>query len=404
MPSLEPKKYHITTFGCQANTADSEAMAGILEAFDFYETKKEAEADLWIVNTCSVRQKSEDKVYGLGKKVKDYKKNNPNLKILMAGCMVGSVTGERQRYALSELKNRTPWVDKYINPSQIKELPMLLTELELIDDWADKALNFSNLQAKRGETFAPGEFALPNKKHAFVNISVGCDNFCTFCVVPYARGREVSRSQDEIMTEVEHLIKAGFEEITLCGQNVNSWGLPTQTKFAIRTRSHFKLPFASLLRKIHALEAVKKISFISSNPFDFTIDLIETLKLPKISRYLHMAVQSGSNEILKKMNRRHTVEEFKNLVGNIREAVPEIEIGTDLIVGFPGETEEYFLETIRLCEEVNFSVTYISIYSPRKGTPAEKFFKDDVSLTEKKRRHALLTKIVENSKKVKVKS
>lgn len=392
------KKYHITTFGCQANVHDSEQIAGILESLDFFETAKPADADLWIVNTCSVRQKSEDKVYGIGKKLKEYRLKNPNLKVIIAGCMVGSVTGERQRYDFEELKKRTWWADYYINPSQIKELPAILTTLGVVDDWVAKALDLSLIGPKRGSTFAPGEEAIPKAKHAFVTISLGCDNFCTFCVVPYARGREVSRSKEELLKEINHLTKAGYTEITLCGQNVNSWGLEANVKFDIRSGSDFKLPFAELLREVHEIKSIEKISFISSNPFDFTSDLISTLRLPKISRYLHIAVQSGNNDILKKMNRRHTVEEFISLIDRIKKEVPEIEIGTDIIVGFPTETQDQFMDTVRLCEQVKFSVAYISIYSPRKGTPAERFFKDDVSLSEKKKRHSILTKVVDSVK------
>lgn len=398
--SKASKKYYIETFGCQANTADSETMAGILEAFDFYETRQVEDADLFIVNTCSVRQKSEDKVYGLGKVVPKIKLKKPAFKVIVAGCMVGSVTGERARYSFEELKKRTPWADKYISPAQIRELPKILVDLGLLDEWAAKALNLDALGPKRGVTFAPGADAKPNPKHAFVNISIGCDNFCTFCVVPYARGKEISRSKEEILKEIHHLVRAGYSQVTLCGQNVNSWGLPATVKFDIRSGSNDKLPFADLLREIHDISGLEKISFISSNPFDFTTDLIEVLKLPKISRYLHIAVQSGNNEVLKRMNRRHTVEEFESLIQKIREAVPELEIGTDIIVGFPGETHEQFLDTVKLCKKVGFNVAYISIYSARKGTPAEKYFKDDVPLAEKKKRHAALTKVVEENKRL----
>jgi tRNA-2-methylthio-N6-dimethylallyladenosine synthase len=365
---------------------------------DFFETKDEKDADVWVVNTCSIRQKSEDKVYGIGKKVRELRQANPGLKIILAGCMVGSVTGERQRYDFEQLQKRTPWVDYYMNPSQVRELPRILSELGAVDDWVSKALDLFPVTEKRFSTFAPGEDAVANKKHAFVNISLGCDNFCTFCVVPYARGKEISRNKEDIIKEVKLLSKMGYSEITLCGQNVNSWGLDTSVKFQIRSGSDDKIPFAALLREVHEIEGITKISFISSNPFDFTTDLIEALKLPKISRYLHIAVQSGNNDILKKMNRRHTVEEFITLIEKIRKAVPEIEFGTDFIVGFPSETEEQFQDTVKLCEEAKFSVAYISIYSPRKGTPAEKFFKDDVPLKEKKRRHAVLTQVIEKTK------
>jgi tRNA-2-methylthio-N6-dimethylallyladenosine synthase len=183
----------------------------------------------------------------------------------------------------------------------------------------------------------------------------------------------------------------------LVGQNVNSWGLDKETKFKLRAGSEDKIPFASLLRKVHEIEGVEKINFISSNPFDFTQDLIDTLALPKITRFLHFAVQSGNNEILKKMNRRHTIEEFKDLIHKIKQKVPEMEFGTDIIVGFPTETEEQFMDTMKLFEDYKFKSAYISMYSPREGTNAAKFFKDDVSLKEKKRRHKLLLDLWEKN-------
>jgi len=378
-----PKKYMIQTFGCQANMADSNFMAGVLEALGFEETKSFNESDLFIVNTCSVRQKSEDKTYGLGKLVKIRKETlNSKPFIVMAGCMVGSVTGERKRYKFKELQKKTPWVDEYINPSQLKKLPKILQKNEILSEWAIKTIDPDQVNAKQ-----------PNNESAFVNISYGCDNFCTFCVVPYARGKEVSRPKEDIFKEVNHLLKRGIKKIMLCGQNVNSWGLSRSHKFKLRTGSDQKLPFAQLLRELHDLPEIEEISFISSNPFDFTNDLVEVLTLPKISNYLHMAIQSGNNEVLKKMNRRHTVEDFITLVEKIRKANPDLELGTDIIVGFPGETEAQFEDTVNLFKTVTFRVAFISIYSPRKGTPAEKFYPDDVPLQEKKRRHAVLSKV-----------
>ncbi len=379
------------TLGCQANIADSNTMGGILEALGFEATDKITNCDLAIVNTCSIRQKSEDKAYGMGKFfLGEHAQIDPANKpfVIMAGCMVGSVTGDRQRYQFEELKKKTPWVDEYINPSQIMDLPTILQRHQILDEWALKKFDPENVVTVQSD-----------KKHAFVNISYGCDNFCTFCVVPFARGREISRSEEEILKEIIHLVSRGFSEITLCGQNVNSWGLNMVDKFGIRAGSDQNIPFAQLLRKVHDIEQIKKISFLSSNPFDFTNDLIQTLKLPKISNYLHMAIQSGNNEILAKMNRRHTIEEFKMLVGKIKEARPDVEFGTDVIVGFPTETEEQFMDTVKLFQDVKFNVAFISIYSPRKGTPAQKFFPDDVPLKEKKRRHAVLTKIWQDSLK-----
>lgn len=381
----KPGKYHILTFGCQANHADSSSIAGILEALGYEKEEELLKSDLAIVNTCSIRQKSEDKVYGLGKLLKNSKYPKPF--VVMAGCMVGSVTGERQRYEFEELKNRTPWVDEYISPSQITELPNILRRKNVIGEWAD-SLAFNRVD-------------VPDLKNqiGYVNISFGCDNFCRFCVVPYARGKEISRTQEDILKEVKHLISRGFSHIMLCGQNVNSWGLSWDEKFSIRSGSDQKLPFASLLRVVHSIDGLEKLSFISSNPFDFTSDLIDAIKLPKIDNFLHIAVQSGNNDILKKMNRRHTIEEFISLLNTIKKEKPSVEFGTDIIVGFPGETKEQFMDTVKLFQTVKFNVAFISMYSQRKGTPAEKLYVDDVPLQEKKRRHAYLMDIWNSTKK-----
>ncbi|MFZ5424540.1 MAG: MiaB/RimO family radical SAM methylthiotransferase [Patescibacteria group bacterium] len=388
MASYAPKKYLIETLGCQANVADSNTMTGILDSLGFEPATSFDETDLFIVNTCSVRQKSEDKAYGMGKKVLKRQREKGNKPFtIMSGCMVGSVTGDRQRYEFEELQKRTPWVDAYMNPSQLMDLPRVLKEGNMLSEWALQKFDPNNVIASQSDN-----------RHAFVNISSGCDNFCTFCVVPYARGQETSRKKEHIIGEIKHLLKRDITTITLCGQNVNSWGLDMSEKFNIRTGSDQKLPFAQLLREVHELPNIEKIDFISSNPFDFTKDLIETLKLPKISDYLHIAVQSGNNDVLKRMNRRHTVEEFIALMDLIKEAKPTVELGTDVIVGFPGETREQFMDTVKLFEKIKFNVAYISIYSPRKGTPAEKFFKDDVSVEEKKWRHAYLTDIWVNNK------
>ena len=398
----KPKKYYIKTYGCQANLADSNSMAGLLEALGFervpvskkYKSDKEEllnllpKTDLFIINSCSVRQKSEDKVYGLGKIISLLIKDGKKLPyMVLAGCMVGSVTGERQRYNFLELKKKTPWANLYINPSQVFDLPNILRKEKILSNWALKK-------------FAPKTVETPQleKDHAYVNISQGCDNFCTFCVVPFARGTEVSRPEKDILAEVAHLTERGYEHITLCGQNVNSWGLDIKERFKVRTGSRQKIPFAGLLRKVCSLEKVIKVDFISSNPFDFTQDLIEAIKDPKVSNYIHIAVQSGNDEMLKKMNRRHTIQEFKDLIGKIKQAKPKVELGTDIIVGFPGETKKQFMDTVKLFKQISFRVAFISMYSARKGTPSEKFYGDDIPLTEKKWRHDYLTKVWKNNR------
>jgi len=375
--SVTPKTYFIKTYGCQANIADSIKLAGVLESLGFEKAKDMQDSDVLVVNTCSVRQKSEDKIYGLAQKLK---KKKPF--IILAGCMVGSVTGDRTRYAFTELKERTPWVDVYIAPSQLLQIPNILLEHNLIDPWTLKKLDLTAVHMSAVTT-----------NQAFVNISYGCDNFCTYCVVPFARGAEISRPKQEILDEINQRMRQGVHKFVLCGQNVNSWALSKDEKFKIRAGSDQNLPFAGLLREIHAMAGVEKIEFLSSNPFDFTQDLISVLKLPKISNYLHIAVQSGNNDILTKMNRRHTIEDFINLIVRIKQVRPNIVLGTDIIVGFPGETDSQFMDTVTLFKKITFKVAFISIYSPRKGTPAERFFEDNISLKEKKRRHALLTKV-----------
>jgi|694.fasta_scaffold00063_135 tRNA-2-methylthio-N6-dimethylallyladenosine synthase len=391
---LTSKKYFIQTYGCQANIRDSQAMAGTLEALGFTHTKRFQDADVLIINTCSVRQKSEDKVYGWGMKVGTsktgkevfYDKKGHQV-VFVTGCMIGSAKGERTRVSLDDLKERLNWADYMLAPEEEYKIPSILVKEGLIDEWTASALGLPEINP-----------ALENETDwAYVNISTGCDNFCTFCVVPFARGVEQSRSEEDILHEIKHLVSRGFKNIMLVGQNVNSWGLDKETKFKLRAGSEDKIPFASLLRKVHEIEGVEKINFISSNPFDFTQDLIDTLALPKITRFLHFAVQSGNNEILKKMNRRHTIEEFKDLIHKIKQKVPEMEFGTDIIVGFPTETEEQFMDTMKLFEDYKFKSAYISMYSPREGTNAAKFFKDDVSLKEKKRRHKLLLDLWEKN-------
>lgn len=414
------KKYFIQTFGCQANIRDSQAMAGTLEGLGFSHTKNYKDADVIIINTCSVRQKSEDKVYGWGMKIgytikdpeqkfkieKSKKKNEklskrPGTKkqvVFVTGCMVGSAKGERTRYKMDFLKKKITWADYFLAPEEESEIPMILAREKLLDEWALKTIQKpQNDIDKNGNKIEINPKLENNTEWAYVNVSTGCDNFCTFCVVPYARGEEKSRSKQEIIDEIKHLVERGYTNIMLVGQNVNSWGLDREAKFKLRAGSEHKIPFASLLREVHKIKEVSKISFISSNPFDFTKDLIQTLKLPKIDRYLHMAVQSGNNEILKKMNRRHTIEEFKELVTNIKKEVPDMTFGTDIIVGFPGETEDQFMDTVNLFKWMKFNVAFISIYSAREGTPASKHFKDDVTKKEKQKRHAKLMKIWKES-------
>ncbi len=327
---IKTKKYFVKTFGCQANEADSERIAAWYESQGWQKAKTPGEADEIIINTCSVRESAEHRVMGLVRNIK------PRPRIILTGCML--------YHGASTLRKRLPAVDEF---KPIKDFK--------------SSLNTSYL--------------IPNTP--YVPIMEGCDNFCSYCVVPFSRGREKSKPLAEIICEVNELVKRGTKEIMLLGQNVNS----------------FKPSFAELLTKLQAIPQLKKISFMTSNPWDLNDEIIEAMKLSKVDRYFHLPVQSGDNEILRRMNRHYTAEDYLGLVKKIRKAVPGIKIGTDIIVGFPGETEKQFEHTVALCKKVGFVKAYISRYSPRPRTAAAKL-KDDVSPLEKKRRWRVLEKLI----------
>lgn len=354
------------------NIADSEKIAGMLETLGLVSAESLEQADLLVINSCSVRQAAEDKVTGLAQRLSQTTSPgqrpislwlNKPLTIL-TGCWVGSARGERKRIELSDIKKRVSWVDYFWTTEEVfHKLPQLL----------------KRLQVKKFE---------PKRKagsDAFIPISNGCDNFCSYCVVPYARGKEINRDEKEILNEIKILAKKGFRHFTLLGQNVNSW-------------KGNKLSFAKLLRKIHQIPGVKKISFLSANPSNFTSELIDVLALPKIDRYLHLPVQSGNDEILQKMNRHYKVSDYTKIVDAIRKKVPDIEVGTDVIVGFPGETKAQFMDTVRLFEKMKFNVAYIAMYSGRPGTLAAKLYPDNVPLSEKKRRHKVLMEVFKKNR------
>jgi len=342
---LTMKKYYIKTYGCQANKADSERIASLYQQKGYQPAKKIEEAGVIIINTCSVRESAENRVFGLIKNLINHQPSTINhQKIVLAGCML--------RLGVTTLKKKLPKIDEFLR----------------MEDYC------FDLTPIRKE-----------KTHAWVPIMEGCNNFCTYCVVPYARGREKSRSFEEIVCEVEKLAKQGYQEITLLGQNVNSYGKDMKPK----------KKFSRLLQRLHEIEGIKKISFITSNPWDLTEDIVQSIKLPKIDKHLHLPVQSGDDKILKKMNRRYNTKQYLSLINQIKEEIPEIKISTDIIVGFPGETKEAFENTVKLCQKVGFEKAYIAKYSPRPGTAAFKL-KDDVSAQEKKRRWRILEELINN--------
>jgi len=345
--------YFIKTFGCQMNVADSERIAGWYENRGWKPADKIEKADEAVINSCSVRQSAENRVFGLVNNLFKLKIKNSKFKIILTGCML--------RYPLADLRKKLPGVNEF---------------------------------KKISEFLLDSKFIIHNSSvHAYIPIMEGCNNFCSYCVVPYARGREKSKPLKEILCEAKELVERGYREITLLGQNVNSYGKDSQISKSKSKTKNFKVPFAELLKELSKIEKLEKISFMTSNPWDLTDDIIETMSLPKIDRYLHLAVQSGNNEILKKMNRKYSAKDFLALVKKIRQKIPEIKIGTDIIVGFPGESEKQFQDTVALCRKIGFTKAYISLYSPRPGTGAFKL-KDDIPYREKKRRWLILDRLI----------
>jgi len=349
------QKYFILTYGCQMNKADSERIAGKLESDGFVKAKNSGEADFIVLNSCVVRQAAEDSVFGFAKKAQALREIKPDIKIVVTGCLVGVESDRPKRISLPQLRKKLPWVN---------------------DFWPI---------GKVGLEVSPKREA---KKNALVPISSGCNNFCTYCVVPYTRGQEKSRCPEEIICEIETLVKNGAEEVLLLGQNVNSYGKDLKPPKS----------FAELLEAVHSIGKIKKIKFLTAHPKDMSDKLIKTIaELPKIDRYLHFPIQAGDDEILKRMNRGYTVSDYKKLVYKIRQKIPKVEIGTDIIVGFPGETREQFENTVKVIKEIKFDNAFIAMYSPRQGTPAANFA-DDVPQTEKRRRHKILLELLRKQK------
>ena len=344
------KKYHIITFGCQMNEHDSETIAGMLAQQGMEPVLDKKEADIVIINTCSVRENADKRFFGTLGQLKKKKTENPEFVVGVCGCMM------QQQHVIDTLKMKYPWVDIIFGTHNIHMFPQLLENVmnekqKIMDIWEDGGEIVEGLPAKR-----------LYRHKAFVNIMYGCNNFCTYCIVPYTRGRERSRKPLDILNEVRNLVADGVKEITLLGQNVNSYKGDEDTDFA------------ALIYMLNDIEGLERIRFMTSHPKDLSDRLIQAYKdCDKLCRNIHLPVQSGSSSILKRMNRRYTKEDYLKLVERLRAAVPDITISTDIIVGFPGETEEDFLETLDLAEQVRYDSAFTFLYSIRKGTPAEKF-------------------------------
>lgn len=373
------KKLYIESYGCAMNFSDSEIVASILDKQGYNTTKELAEADLVLVNTCSIRDKAEQTVRKRLEKFNAIKKDNPSMKVGVLGCMA-----ERLKHKFLEEEKI---VDLVVGPDAYKDLPNLLEEVE-------NGRDAINVILSKDETY--GDISpvrlQSNGVSAFVSITRGCDNMCTFCVVPFTRGRERSRDPKSILDEVNNLWSRGFKEITLLGQNVDSYlwyggGLKKDFKNATEMQKATAVNFAHLLDMVAKAQPGMRIRFSTSNPQDMTMDVIEIMaKHYNICDYIHLPVQSGSDRILKKMNRLHTREEYFELIDNIRSIIPGCGISQDMITGFPSETEEDHQATLSLMKYVKYDFGYMFAYSERPGTLGAKKFKDDIPESTKKRR------------------
>lgn len=376
------RNFFVQTMGCQMNRNDSERISALLASAGFTATKKSAEADVLIINTCSVRQSAEDRVLGLVKNWREERKKGREAIIAVTGCMPG-------RDKDGKLKEKIPGVDLFFGIDELPRLPMWIYELK--PDWAP-----DNFQA--GAVISDYLQIQPERENAnqgFITIQTGCNNFCTYCVVPNARGRERNRPVTDILREAKKFVQEGGLEITLLGQVVNHYVAPDQSEFSSANPFAHRDDFSALLWELNQIEGLNRLHFTAADPQYFCDAQIEALSLPKQVNYLHLPAQSGDNGILRKMNRKYTREQYLNLVEKIRRARPDIAIGTDLIVGFSGETEDQFENTLSLFRLCNFDIAYHAIYSERSGTPASRAFKDDVARAEKKRRWERLQALME---------
>lgn len=373
------RKLYIESYGCQMNFSDSEIVASILAKEGFNTTQQLEEADLVLVNTCSIREKAELTVRKRLEKFNAVKKINPGMKVGVLGCMA-----ERLK---SKFLEEEKIVDMVVGPDAYKDLPNLIQEI-------DEGRNAVNVILSKDETYgdvAPVRLN-SNGVTAFVSITRGCDNMCTFCVVPFTRGRERSRNPQSILEEVNDLWAKGFKEITLLGQNVDSYlwyggGLKKDFEKATEMQKATSVNFAKLLEMVAQEQPKMRIRFSTSNPQDMTLDVIETMaKYINICNYIHLPVQSGSNRILKAMNRLHTREEYFELIDNIRRIIPDCAISQDMIAGFPTETEEDHQDTLSLMEYVKYDFGFMFAYSERPGTLAARKLEDDIPEDTKKRR------------------
>ncbi len=383
MQAIEQKKsqykYHIITFGCQMNKNDSERIESIFDRLNMVSTEIEDEADVILLNSCSVRQAAEDRIYSMVHKFADLKVKNPDLIVAVTGCMPG-------RDKDGAMQKKMPAVDLFFPTKDMVHLPKWLGELNPnLAPLEDMAEHYFSLRP-----------TIKKNYQAFVTIQTGCNHFCTYCVVPFSRGLEVNRSLKEILDEARELALHGCLEITLLGQIVNHYIAPDPEYFS-PNNPYTKSDFAKLLWELNQIDGLQRIHYTAPHPIFMTDEVIDALTLPKQVNFLHLPVQSGNDEVLRRMNRRHKRDFYIDLVKRIREKKSDIALGTDIIVGFCGETEEQFNDTVDLYKQCDFDISYSAQYSTRSGTLAVKAFKDDVSKEEKKRRWWVLQKLMEET-------
>ena len=365
------KKYTILTYGCQMNVHDSENISGIMEELEYTKEENYEKADVIILNTCAIRENAHNKVIGILGRIKKLKEENPNIITIIGGCM------PQEESVSNMLKDKYKWVDIVLGTHNIYDIPVLLDNImkerkQNIEVYSIEGSIIENLPVKRD-----------SKYKAWVNIQYGCDKFCSYCIVPYTRGKQRSRLPIDILKEVQELKEKGYKEVTLLGQNVNAYGKDLENKYTM----------ANLLEDVSKI-GIDRIRFVTSHPWDFSSEMIDVIaKYDNIMPYIHLPIQSGSDNILKKMNRRYSTNEYKKLFYELKEKIPGVSITTDIIVGFPNETEEDFQKTIDIYNELKYDLAYTFIYSPREGTPASTM-KDNVPKEVKEERLQRLNKVV----------
>lgn len=369
MTKNKNKKYMTETMGCQMNERDSETIGGLLTEMGYDRANVREDADVIVINTCSVRDNADKRFFGVLGQLKKIKEKNSQAVVAVCGCMM------QQQHIVDTVKEKYPWVDIVFGTHNIHELPRLLKNVlsekeKVVDVWQDGGDIVEGLPTRREYSYK-----------SYVNIMYGCNNFCTYCIVPYTRGRERSRKPEDIVKEIKALVADGVKEVTLLGQNVNSYkgmSSPSNGNNTEGDDSH-TVDFPDLIDMIDEIKGLERLRFMTSHPKDISDKLIEKYKTSRsLCNYIHLPVQSGSSRILTKMNRHYNKDDYLNLVDKLREVSPDIVITTDLIVGFPGETEDDFSHTMDLIEKVGFDSAFTFIYSVRKGTPAEKY-EDQVS-------------------------